>query len=139
LRTRRASYQARDNSAERGNKIPWNFFDSYSSYYQLLVEPGTNYWPIFMQRFYGKILWHGSKAISVGQAGPKHTRTELNQARRRWQDAGACLVTVPIIKTLASAVRRRGSRASMAPNCSKTPFDWAPEVRNDFANSLVLR
>ena len=63
-----------------------------------------------MQRFYGKILRHGSKAVSVSQPRPKSTRTELNQARRRWQDGGVCLVTgaVPIIKMLASAAGRRG-------------------------------
>jgi hypothetical protein len=79
-------------------------------------------WRIFMQRFYGKIFRHGSKAISVSPACPKSTRTELNQARGLWQDAGARLVTAPIIKTLASAVRRRGSRSHDGPELlSKNP------------------
>jgi len=71
-----------------------------------------------MQRFYGKILRHGSKAISVSQARQKSTRTELNQARRRWQDAGACLVTVPNIKMLARAAGRRGCRILDGPGLS---------------------
>ena len=71
-----------------------------------------------MQRFYGKILRHGSKAVAVSQARPKSTRTELNQARGLWQDAGACLVIVPIIKMLARAAGRRDCRILDGPGLS---------------------
>jgi hypothetical protein len=83
-----------------------------------------------MQRFYGKILWHGSKAVPVSQARPKATRTELNQARRRWQDGGVCLVT-GAVQMLASGAGRRGCRILDGPGLSvKNPVQLgAREVR----------
>ena len=88
----------------------------------MLVEPGTNCWPIFMQPFDGKILLHALEATSVSQSRRKSTPSELKESRRRSYGPGPRALTVPIVSAPArpspdwlGTVRRRGSRINDVP------------------------